>query len=191
MNAKILGVVGVMALMVAGWFFYKERAKIEPTLPSTPSVSYEVAQISATQTNPETGEIEYTLTADSLAKNSAGVDELKNAKIAWTPPNSETYHLTANLASLEQTTGDLLLKEGFTLVRAGSEGKSEMSITGNLLTGNTKARHVESHEPIKVVQGNNGFVAQGFKADLQAGEYEFHRIQVEFSPPKRSDKPLF
>lgn len=191
MNAKILGVLGVMALMVAGWFFYKEGAKIEPTLPSTPSVSYEVAQISATQTNPETGEVEYTLTADSLAKNSAGVDELKNAKIEWTPPNSEKYHLTASLASLEQTTGDLLLKEGFTLVRAGREGKPDMSITGNLLTGNTKARHVESREPVKVMQGDDDFVAQGFRADLQTGEYEFYRIQVQFAPPKRTDKPLF
>lgn len=191
MNAKILGVLGAMALMVAVWFFYKEGAKIEPALPEAPSMSYEVAQISATQTNPETGEIEYTLTADSLAKNSAGVDELKNAKMAWMPPDSGQYHLTANLASLEQTTGDLLLKEGFTLVRAGSEGKPDMSIAGNLLTGNTKSHHVESREPIKVVQGEDNFVAQGFQANLQTGEYEFYRIQVQFAPPKRTDKPLF
>ncbi|STY99476.1 Uncharacterized protein conserved in bacteria [Moraxella lacunata] len=191
MNLKILSVLGVMALMVGVWFFYKEDVKIEPAVPSAPAVSYEVTEIKAVQTSPETGEIEYTLTADSLAKNSAGVDEMKNAKIDWTPPNSETYHLEASLASLEQTTGDLLLKEGFVLVRQGDDTKPDMTIKGSLLTGNTKQRQVASSEPISVTQGADSFMAQGFTGDLQTGEYEFHRIQMEFAPPKREDKPLF
>lgn len=191
MNLKILSVLGVMALMVGAWFFYKEDVKIEPAVPSAPAVSYEVTEIKAVQTSPETGEIEYTLTADSLAKNSAGVDEMKNAKMDWTPPNSETYHLEASLASLEQTTGDLLLKEGFVLVRQGDDTKPDMTIKGSLLTGNTKQRQVASSEPISVTQGTDSFMAQGFTGDLQTGEYEFHRIQMEFAPPKREDKPLF
>ncbi|STZ08994.1 Uncharacterized protein conserved in bacteria [Moraxella caprae] len=191
MNLKILSVLGVMALMVGAWFFYKEDVKIEPAVPSAPVVSYEVTEIKAVQTSPETGEIEYTLTADSLAKNSAGVDEMKNAKMDWTPPNSETYHLEASLASLEQTTGDLLLQEGFVLVRQGDDTKPDMTIKGNLLTGNTKQRQVASSEPISVTQGEDSFMAQGFTGDLQTGEYEFYRIQMEFAPPKREDKPLF
>lgn len=191
MNLKILSVLGVMALMVGAWFFYKEDVKIEPAVPSAPAVSYEVTEIKAVQTSPETGEIEYTLTADSLTKNSAGVDEMKNAKMDWTPPNSETYHLEASLASLEQTTGDLLLKEGFVLVRQGDDTKPDMTIKGNLLTGNTKQRQVASSEPISVTRGEDSFMAQGFTGDLQTGEYEFYRIQMEFAPPKREDKPLF
>ncbi|OPH38771.1 LPS export ABC transporter periplasmic protein LptC [Moraxella equi] len=191
MNLKILSVLGVMALMVGAWFFYKEDVKIEPAVPSAPAVSYEVTEIKAVQTSPETGEIEYTLTADSLAKNSAGVDEMKNVKMDWTPPNSETYHLEASLASLEQTTGDLLLKEGFVLVRQGDDTKPDMTIKGNLLTGNTKQRQVASSEPISVTQGVDSFMAQGFTGDLQTGEYEFYRIQMELAPPKREDKPLF
>ncbi|UYZ67495.1 LPS export ABC transporter periplasmic protein LptC [Moraxella bovis] len=191
MNLKILSVLGVMAFMVGAWFFYKEDVNIEPAVPSAPAVSYEVTEIKAVQTSPETGEIEYTLTADSLAKNSAGVDEMKNAKMDWTPPNSETYHLEASLASLGQTTGDLLLKEGFVLVRQGDDTKPDMTIKGNLLTGNTKQRQVASSEPISVTQGVDSFMAQGFTGDLQTGEYEFYRIQMEFAPPKREDKPLF
>ncbi|STZ55476.1 Uncharacterized protein conserved in bacteria [Moraxella lacunata] len=191
MNLKILSVLGVMALMVGAWFFYKEDVKIEPAVPSAPAVSYEVTEIKAVQTSPETGEIEYTLTADSLAKNSAGVDGMKNAKMDWTPPNSETYHLEASLASLEQTTGDLLLKEGFVLVRQGDDTKPDMTIKGNLLTGNTKQRQVASSKPISVTQGADSFMAQGFTGNLQTGEYEFYRIQMEFAPPKREDKPLF
>lgn len=68
MNLKILSVLGVMAFMVGAWFFYKEDVNIEPAVPSAPAVSYEVTEIKAVQTSPETGEIEYTLTADSLAK---------------------------------------------------------------------------------------------------------------------------
>lgn len=191
MNAKILSVLGVMALMVGAWFFYKEETKIEPALPSAPAVSYEVTEIKATQTSPETGEIEYTLTADSLVKNSAGVDEMKNAKMEWMPPNSEHYELEASLASLEQTTGDLLLKEGFRLMRKGDDSKPDMIIKGSLLTGNTKTRQVSSDEPVTITQGTDSFMAQGFTANLETGEYEFHRIQMEFTPPKREDKPLF
>ncbi len=191
MNTKILSVLGVMVLMVGAWFFYKEEAKIEPALPPVPAASYEVTEIKAVQTSPETGEIEYTLTADSLTKNSAGVDEMKNAKMDWTPPDSENYHLQASLASLEQTTGDLLVKEGFTLTRQGDETKPDMVIKGNVLTGNTKQRQVSSNEPITITQGTDSFMAQGFIANLHTGEYEFYRIQVEFAPPKRQDKLLF
>ncbi|OBX49159.1 LPS export ABC transporter periplasmic protein LptC [Moraxella nonliquefaciens] len=191
MNLKIISVLGVMALMVGAWFFYKEDVKIEPAVPSAPTVSYEVTEIKAVQTSPETGEIEYTLTADSLIKNSAGMDEMRNAKMDWTPPNGQSHYLEANLAILEQTTGDLLLQEGFVLVRQGDDTKPKMTIKGDLLTANTKQYQVASSEPISVTQGADSFMAQGFTGDLQTGEYEFHRIQMEFAPPKREDKPLF
>ncbi|OBX52361.1 LPS export ABC transporter periplasmic protein LptC [Moraxella nonliquefaciens] len=191
MNLKIISVLGVMALMVGVWFFYKEDVKIEPTVPSAPTVSYEVTEIKAVQTNPKTGEIEYTLMADSLIKNSAGMDEMRNAKMDWTPPNSETYHLEASLASLEQTTGDLLLQEGFVLVRQGDDTKPKMTIKGDLLTANTKQYQVASNKPISITQGADSFIAQGFTGDLQTGEYEFYHIQMEFTPPKRVDKSLF
>ena len=63
MNVRILSVLGVMVIMVAAWFFYQEDPKIEPTVPTKPDVSYEVTEIKAVQTNEETGETEYTLTA--------------------------------------------------------------------------------------------------------------------------------
>lgn len=191
MNLKIISVLGVMALMVGVWFFYKEDVKIEPTVPSAPTVSYEVTEIKAVQTNPKTGEIEYTLMADSLIKNSAGMDEMRNAKMDWAPPNGQSHYLEANLAILEQTTGDLLLQEGFVLVRQGDDTKPKMTIKGDLLTANTKQHQVASNKPISITQGADSFIAQGFTGDLQTGEYEFYHIQMEFTPPKRVDKSLF
>ncbi|MDI4497155.1 LPS export ABC transporter periplasmic protein LptC [Moraxella nonliquefaciens] len=191
MNLKIISVLGVMALMVGVWFFYKEDVKIEPTVPSAPTVSYEVTEIKAVQTNPKTGEIEYTLMADSLIKNSAGMDEMRNAKMDWIPPNGQSHYLEANLAILEQTTGDLLLQEGFVLVRQGDDTKPKMTIKGDLLTANTKQHQVASNKLISITQGADSFIAQGFTGDLQTGEYEFYHIQMEFTPPKRVDKSLF
>lgn len=191
MNLKIISVLGVMALMVGVWFFYKEDVKIEPTVPSAPTVSYEVTEIKAVQTNPKTGEIEYTLMADSLIKNSTGMDEMRNAKMDWTPPNGQSHYLEANLAILEQTTGDLLLQEGFVLVRQGDDTKPKMTIKGDLLTANTKQHQVASNKLISITQGADSFIAQGFTGDLQTGEYEFYHIQMEFTPPKRVDKSLF
>lgn len=191
MNVKILAVLGVMALTVAVWFFYQEDVAVKPAVPEAPKTSYEITEIKAVQTSPETGQTEYTLTADSLIKNEQGSDEMVNAKMDWTPPNAQSYHLNASRASLNQQTGDLRLTQGFELVRKGDETKADMVIKGNVLLGNTKERTLKSDEPVTIQQGEDSFKAEGFVADLQAGEYEFHRIQMAFNPPKREDKPLF
>lgn len=191
MNAKILAVLGVMALMVGAYFFYKEDVEVKPTIPEAPKTSYEITEIKATQTSPETGQTEYTLTADSLIKNSDGEDEMVNAKMDWTPPNAQSYHLNANRASLNQATGELKLAEGFVLTRKGDGKKPDMVIKGTHLTGNTKTRKLASEQNVQVEQGEDRFEAKGFEADLTQGEYEFRQIQMQFSPPKREDKPLF
>ena len=190
-NAKILGVLGVMALMVAAWFFYKEDVKVKPALPSVPDVSYEVTDIKATQTNAQTGQTEYTLTAQSLVQNNQGEDEMVNAQLEWQPPKGEHFHIQAQRIGLNQQTGDMKLSQGFILTRKGNDQKADMVIQGEYLTGNTKNRTVQSNQPITVVQGEDTFDAQGFRANLQTGEYEFDKISLQFNPPKRADKPLF
>lgn len=191
MNIKIISVLGVMALMVAVWFFYQEDIKIKPAVPSIPEPSYEITQIKGTQTNAQTGKTEYTLIADSLIKNSQGVDEMVNAKIDWQPPQGRQYELTANRATLDVQTGELVLSSGFVLTGKGGEGRADMVITGNLMTGNTKTHTLSSNEPISVVQGLDKFLAQGFVVNLKEGEYEFSKIELVFAPPQRTDEPLF
>lgn len=191
MNVRILSVLGVMALAVATWFFYKEDVEIKPAVPEAPVASYEVTEIKAVQTNPETGETEYTMIADSLVQNAKGEDELIKATINWQPPQGEKYTLTAERATLDQNSGDLALNQGFRMVREATADKAEMVIVGNSLTGNTKSRLLQSAEPLTITQGSDSFRAQGFQVNLDSGDYEFHNIEVQFDAPKRQDKPLF
>lgn len=191
MNMKILSVLGVMAIMVAGWFFYKEDVEIKPATPTAPDVSYEVTEIKAVQTNEETGETEYVLTADSLVQNTAGEDEMLGVVMNWQPPQGEKYAITAKRATLNQTTGELTLADGFTLTREGSANKPSLVIEGKALTGNTKTRTLSSNEPLTVRHGDDSFSAKGMNANLQAGEYEFVQIEVLYHAATRRDKPLF
>ncbi len=191
MNAKILSVIGLLVLAVGVWFFYKEDVKVEPTLPAAPQASYEVTEIKAVQTNEQTGDVEYTLTADSLVKNALGEEEMVNAKMDWSPPDGEKFHLTAARATLDQTTGNMKFAEGFVLTKKGVETKPDMVIKGTLLTGNTKDHTIKSDEAVNITQGEDNFTAQSFSANVQKGEYEFNKISIQFNPPERQDKPLF
>lgn len=190
MNIKILISLSLLIIVLAVWYFNKQEVVIAPTVPTAPTSSYEITQIKAIQTSPETGQTEYTLTADSLVKNADGKDEMINAKMDWTPPASQSYSLTAARAILEDT-GELSLSEGFTLTRRGDNARPDMVMAGMTLVGNTKERTVRSDTPLTVVQGDDKFEAQGFSANLATGEYEFYQIQMLFDPPARNDKPLF
>lgn len=191
MNYKVISVIGALILAVAVWFFYKEDTKIEPAAPIAPQVSYEVSEIKAVQTNEETGETEYTVTAKSLVQNAAGIDEMREASIEWQPPQGERFELSASIATLDQDSGEMALSKGFRLVRKATADKAEMVIEGASLNGNTKSRTVQSAEPLTVIQGTDKFKAASFRANLQTGEYEFDKIEVLFNAPKRTDKPLF
>lgn len=192
MNAKILAVLGVMALAVATWFFYQEDVEIKPATPSAPDVSFEVTGIKATQTNPETGQIEYTLTAESLVQRD-GQEYMHNAQMDWQPPTGERFHIQANYLSLNQQTGEMTITQGFTFGRKNKDDdpKHELLIRGESLAGNTKTKIITSEQAVSITQANNSFDAQSFVANLQDGEYEFRQIAIQFDPPKRTDAPLF
>ncbi|WP_066801937.1 LPS export ABC transporter periplasmic protein LptC [Moraxella oblonga] len=209
MNLKILSLFGTMILAVAVWFFYKEDVKIKPTTPTTPDVSYEVEEIKAVQTNAKTGEVEYTLIAQSLTKNAQGEDVMLDADVLWQPSDASPIHLTANQAKHSQTTGEIWFDEGFILTKQNItnqdnqattnqntddenlHAKADLIIKGTSLAGNTKSNTIKSDEPIHITQGENSFMAQRLDGNVQTGEYEFHQVQIEFNPPKRTDKPLF
>lgn len=226
MNLKILSVFGAMILAVAVWFFYKEDVAIKPATPTTPEVSYEVQDIKAVQTNAKTGEVEYTLTAQSLTKNSEGEDVMVDADMFWQPTDAEPVQLNANQAKHSQSTGEVWFEEGFILTKqnkpkndelsptdpktddtdnatdkttktteatetAETQIKADLIIKGTTLLGNTKTNTIKSDEPVHITQGDNSFMAQRLEGNVQTGEYEFHQVQIEFNPPKRTDKPLF
>ena len=64
-------------------------------------------------------------------------------------------------------------------MRAATAAKPEMIIEGLNIIGNAKSYYI-SRDPLTVQQGIDRFKAQGFRANLQTGEYEFDHIEVLF-----------
>ncbi|UNU73139.1 LPS export ABC transporter periplasmic protein LptC [Moraxella nasovis] len=185
MKMRFLFILGAVILALATWFFYQEDVEVKPALPSTPDVTSEVSQIQAIQTNPKTGKVEYTLTAQSLVQNADGKDMMADVVMDWQPSDLAHYGLTAKRATLDQTTGDLYLIGGFTLTKDATDTAPKMVIQGDKMVGNTKSRTVQSDQPITVEQGFDSFKAQGFTADLDTGEYQFHHIEMWYQPAGR------
>lgn len=192
MNNKILAVLAVVGLAIAVWFFNHNKSETPTIELAKPEISSEVTDIKAVQTNPETGEVEYTLIAKSLIQNSqTGQDELIDVTMDWQPPNGQMYHIIAKRATLNQTTGELKFQEGFELVRDAIDDKPKMVMQGGILLGNTNDKKIWSDEPLTIIQGDDKFTAEAMQADLALGEYEFSKIMIEYNAPERVNKPLF
>lgn len=191
MNYRIIGVISVMALAVATWFFYQEDVEIKPALPAKPTASYEVSEIKATQTNEKTGKTEYTLTAKSLVQNTQGQDELQQVVMQWQPTDQQSIILQADKATLNQDSGDLYLANGFRLEREATSDQPAMIIEGVDLKANTKTGLIGSQKALTITQGQDTFKAASFDANLKTKEYQFHRIEILYKAPKRIDKPVF
>lgn len=202
MDIKIFALIAVGLIVVAGLLFVDQTDKKDtPTLPK-PTVISEVQKIRAVQTNPDTGEVEYTLTANAMTQNTDGTNVLSDVVMDWTPPRphpdsdpnanpdgkgTEHYTIRASTASLDDKTGDFVFDKGFEFVHHSTP----TTITGGTLTGNTKTRLLKSQSPLTITQGDSEFTAQGFGADLNTAVYEFYQIAMTFNTPERTDKPLF
>lgn len=184
MNMRLLSVLGLMALAVAVWFFYQEDAKIEPALPKAPVVESQASKIQGVQTDAQTGNIEYTLNADSLVQHFGGYNEMLGVSIDWYPPQGGEYALIATKARHNQETGDLQISEGFQIQKATTANKDQMIIKGEFLSGDTRRHFISSDQPVMVTQGLNQFQAQSFVANLQTGDYEFSQVQMLLNAAK-------
>lgn len=191
---KIMGLVGVFLLfLIAGgiFFMHKKNTKEPITLPK-PTVTSEVVNIRAIQTNPETGKIEYQISAQSLTQNTDNTSTLHDVLMHWTPTSTdpklqEQYTISAQNAYLDEKSGDFVFQDGFTFVRQSDQ----ITITGGVLTGNTHKKHIQSQDVLTITQNERQFHAQGFTADLDQKIYDFYRVQMTFSTPIRQDTPLF
>lgn len=197
MKIKALIVFALIGLALATYFFRTQKSELPTPNLAKPDISAEVSGIRAVQTNEQTGEIEYELTAERLTQNSkTGRDELHNAHLLWLPntDNATTstakYEIVAPLAYLDNETGEFVFEQGFSLDKT-EQNLPSLHLKGNSLMGNLKQKVLKSDEPLSLTQGDEHFVAERFVADLKTGVYEFEQISTEFTPPKRTDKPLF
>lgn len=187
-----------LSLLVFGgvaWFFYQNQPSVTPIdVPSVASQS-QVSDIRASHTNPNTGQIEYTLTAKTLTQNQDGQTILSDVVLIWTPPTGETYEITSPQATFDDQSGDMHLMGGFVLAQKPNNSPQHITITGNSLMGNTHTYQLNSDEPLTITQTDNQinhtFFANKMNANLHTGDYEFLGMTAQFEPPQRVDKPLF
>lgn len=192
MNGKILLTLLLIGALIVFWFFYNNRPDNIAIAKPDANIQSEVSDISASQTNPETGKIEYTLTAKSLIQNQAGQNEFKQMSMTWTPPSGEVYEIQSGTAILDNQTGGMMLSDGVVFHKKSSTPEQQpITMTCDGLLGNTKLRQIQSLSPIHITQGEHEFDAQGVKADLNSGDYEFLQIITEFKPPIHNHQALF
>ena len=191
MNAKLVAIASlIVALLLGSYLWLLRPAKPDLPIPN-PSLSSAVSGIHAVQTNPETGEVEYTLKAEQLIQDTSGQSQLQNVTMDWTPAQGDTYTIVASLATLDENTGDIVFFDGFTLNKPATSDSPHLQLTGERLTGNTKTKQITSDTPLHVEQGENTFRAQNMRGNLTTKDYEFGKVVAEFLPPTRTDTALF
>lgn len=189
MKNKYLALFPLLIIVVLGWYFLGKNTPKPNISLQKPNIQSQVEGITAVQTNPQTGEIEYTLTAKSLTQNIHGQNELIDINMDWTPDKTSSYTITAKRAYLDQNTGEFEFGEGFSLQQHNQD--NAITLTGEILTGNTKTKKIHSQTPLTITQGANKFFAKSMTADLTTKDYEFFGIDTTFTPPTRQDKALF
>lgn len=189
MKIKYLVVLPLLVMCVLGWYFLgKNTPKTEVAL-GKPNIHSQIDGIQAIQTNPDTGKIEYTLTAKSLAQSTNGQDALYDVVMDWIPDAISQYTIIAKQATFNQNTGDFEFDGGFSLHQHSQTG--DMTLTGSTLIGNTKNKLIHSNAPMNITQGHHKFKAMSMMADLTTKDYQFFGIDISFMPSERQDKPLF
>lgn len=189
MNKKIA--LTVLLFIGIGVGIYANLPKERQETPKgDPKIASEVKGITALQTNPQTGEMEYRLQAARLRQSTSGQNVLEEVAMIWTPVGTERYTITATLATFDEQSGDFLFYDGFELQKQPDDATATR-LVGKSLAGNTKTKQIKSDDPMQVTQGGHEFITQAMRADLTIKDYEFSRIQAEFSPPTRNDTPLF
>lgn len=164
----------------ATWYGIKTNAPSTPAV-ARPEISSQLQDISAKQTNPATGEIEYTLTAQSMTQNINKQSVVKNITMHWQATPQTHYTITAHTAHFDQTTGQFNFLNGFHL-KQNQQNPSPLTLTGDRLSINTQTKHIKSDHPINVTLGNHRFNAQAMMADINKQLYDFSTISASFAP---------
>lgn len=197
MKIKLLVILALVSLAIATWLFKTQTSDMPTPTLSKPDITSEVSGIRAVQTNEQTGQIEYELSAERLSQNTqTGQEELINAQLLWSPNDDEQYKIIAPLAHLDKTSDNFVFKQGFVIQKTATNSNTPTAeFKGQILMGNLTNKTLTSSEPLTAIfyktHGTDRFDAQGFFAELETGIYEFAHIQSEFAPTPRQDKPLF
>lgn len=186
MSTKALFIMGLIFVIVAGYFYASNDASLTRLNLKPSDIDYQASDIQALQTN-EQGSVSYQLNASSVTHyQNAKTAVLTQPTIAWQTNNQNKVTLTADTAQLDEAKQLARLSGNVTMTSQPTgvtDGQANLiKLTGQDFVGNLKTKQVVSEQPLVVEQGNSRFEAKQVAADVATGDYTFNKIDMTFTP---------
>lgn len=185
MSTKALFVMGLIFIMVAGFFYVSNDASLTRLNLKPSDIDYQAKNVEALQTDNQ-GDISYRLMASNVTHyQNAKVAVLDDPNILWRPNLAREVNLTANHAKLDEAQQIVTLAGQVTMHSkplSSTDTAQSMTLTGQDFVGDMKNKQVTSQHPVNITQGNNRFQAQDLNANMATGDYAFNRVEMTFAP---------
>lgn len=204
MSTKLLFVFGFILIVLASYFYASNNMTLTKLSLKASDIDYQAKNIHALQTD-DKGKVNYRLTAQEVTHyQMARTGTLTQPKIQWQPNPSRLVTFEAGQGTLDESKQEVVFSQNVKMLSqpldnglAASQdritqdentqaflgnGTAAMQLDAKELQGNLLTKQVISSQPIQVTQGNNSFVANSMKADLNTGDYEFDKVAMTFMP---------
>lgn len=182
MSTKILLILGLVCMIVAGYFYSSGDSTLVNLNLKPSDIDYQATNIKAIQTD-NTGNIHYQMTATGVTHyQKAQTAILENPNITLYQGEKQTL-LSAGKATFDEKQQIAELTEQVKVTSKNTDDVPTVFETERL-TGNLKQKTVVSHQKVWVNQNGNTFEAQTMLGDIATGEYELERVAMTFLPEK-------
>lgn len=186
MKVLVIALMSVL-LGVAVWYGFAQNKPPTPSLP-TADIKSQIQKITASRTHPTTGQIEYTLTADSLVQDTQGISVLNNITMQWhiapsnKSDNARLYVISADKADFDENTQHIRFS-GFKL----SDNKG-LTLQGEILQADLTT-HLITSPALIMTEQQNRFEAKHFEGNLATQDYTMHAVRSVYHPPNFALSP--
>lgn len=200
MSTKLLFILGFILIVLASYFYASNNATLTKLSLKASDIDYQAKNIHALQTD-DKGKVNYQLTAKEVTHyQMARIATLTQPKIQWQPNPSRLVTFESGQGTLDESKQEVVFSQNVKMLSQPldnvlatvkqarntqaflSNDTATMQLDAKELQGNLLTKQVISSQPIQVTQGNNSFVANSMKADLNTGDYEFDRVTMTFIP---------
>lgn len=168
--------IGIIGMLV--WYGLAQNKPAAPSLPAT-DIKSQVQKITASRTHPTTGQIEYTLSADSLVQDTQGVSSLNNITMQWHIPKDNATRLiiiSADKADFDENSQTIRFGN-FTL----NDDKG-LTLKGDHLQADLNT-HLIGSPSLTITEQQNHFEGKDFEGNLATQEYTMHSVDSVYYPP--------
>lgn len=182
MSTKMLLILGLVCIIVAGYFYSSGDSTLANLNLKPSDIDYQATNIKATQTD-AIGNIHYQMTATGVTHyQKAQTAVLENPNITLYQGEKQTL-LSAGKATFDEKQQIAELTEQVK-VTSQTPNHAPTVFQTEQLTGDLQQKTVVSHQKVLVNQNGNTFEAQTMVGNIATGEYEFERVAMTFLPEK-------